>query len=121
MYVCEYRGVLERIWFVCMCVSIEVCWKGCGLYVCEYRGVLEGLSENVNVTGVKLDVSCNELGGGAGLQPLLCQFETVPCVSHLDLSDTGLDAHMVEVIVALAQNQNVRHLKLGKNFNGRSK
>ena len=89
--------------------------------MCECRSVLEGLSDNVNVTGVQLDVSGNELGGGAGVQPMLQQFQAVSCVSHLDLSDTGLDAHMVEVIVALAENRNIRHLKLGKNFNGRSK
>ncbi len=88
--------------------------------MCVCRSLLGGLSGNVNVSGVRLDVSCNELGG-QGIQPLLRELEGVACLTHLNLSDTGLDPNMADVIGAISKNMKLRHIKLGKNFNAKTK
>ncbi|KAI4540231.1 hypothetical protein MG293_009272, partial [Ovis ammon polii] len=54
----------------------------------------------------------------AGAQALQEQLGAVTCVGSLDLSDNGFDSDLLTLVPALGKNKSLKHLFLGKNFNG---
>lgn len=81
--------------------------------------MLEGFAVNPNVTAVKLDVSSNDLSG-SGAHKMLSVIGGVSCLQQLNLSDCALDHSMPDVIAAVTENKNLRHLLLGRNFSGKN-
>ena len=113
---CKLPG--EAVWSVppppplcsrCYCVCVCVCCSG----------LLEGLAVNPNVASVELNVSVNELSAGrdpAHLPKVLARSKSLRSV---DLSDSGLDNLLPELVDAVAGNTAIKHLAIGRNFNGK--
>ena len=81
--------------------------------------MLEGLAVNPNVTSVKLNLSSNDLSG-AGSQQMLSVVGRVNCLDTLDISDCSLDNNMQDVVTAVTNNKTLCHLKVGRNFSGKT-
>ena len=88
-------------------------------FVYSHRSLLEGLSVNPNVTGVNLDVSNNELGVSRDPGNLAKVLARTNCLREINLSSSGLDGVMPEVVEAISTNTMLRHVLIGKNFNSK--
>ena len=83
------------------------------------RAILEGLSVNPNVTSTDLNVSTNDLGSGGDPQSMAKVISRVECLYRLNLSDCGLDHCLPVIMDAIAANTKLKHVSLGRNFNGK--
>lgn len=81
--------------------------------------MLEGLTVNPNVKAVDINLASNDLGQGRDPQNLATVLSRTECLHRLDLSDCGLDNHLPEFVQSVAANSAIRHLAIGKNFNGK--
>ncbi|XP_078270786.1 F-actin-uncapping protein LRRC16A-like [Rhinoraja longicauda] len=80
------------------------------------KALLLGLSCNLQVKEVSLDLSNCELRSG-GAQILEGCIAEIHNISKLDISDNGLDSDLATLVVWMSKNRSIRHLALGKNFN----
>ncbi|XP_013978498.1 capping protein, Arp2/3 and myosin-I linker protein 3 isoform X1 [Salmo salar] len=80
------------------------------------RSLFIGLTTNPHVNDLHLDISGCELksAGASVIQEL---FPRLSSIATLDISDNGLDAHLLSVLPALSRHTSLKHLYLGKNFN----
>ena len=86
-----------------------------------HSGMLEGLGVNPNITAVELKLASNDLGQGRDPQNLATVFSRTACLHRLDISDCGLDNILPEFMQQLTANPAIRHLAIGRNFNGKAK
>lgn len=76
---------------------------------------------NPNVSAVDLDVSSNDLGVGKDPQNMAKVLARTPNLYKLNFSECGLDHILPDVIDAVANNQKLKHLFIGRNFGGKNK
>lgn len=81
--------------------------------------MLEGLAVNPNVSGVKLDVSCNDLGG-SGAGKMFGVVGRVSCLQQLNISECSLEQNMADIVTAVTNNRSLRHLMMGRNFSSKA-
>ena len=76
------------------------------------------MSVNPNVTSIDLNVSSNDLGSGNSIA-MAKVISRTQCLHKLDISDCNLDHYLPVVMEAIAENVKLKHVCLGKNFNGK--
>ncbi len=79
------------------------------------------MSVNPNVQSVDLNVSSNDLGQAREPKNLAAVIARTKSLTRLDLSDTSVDNHLPEFLSAVERNASIRHLAIGRNFNGKAK
>ncbi|XP_074644315.1 F-actin-uncapping protein LRRC16A-like isoform X2 [Tubulanus polymorphus] len=79
------------------------------------RGLLNGLTSNLQIEDMTLDISTNDFRT-AGALILENSIANLTCVSRLDISDNGLDIDMIPILNRVTENKNLRELSIGKNF-----
>ncbi|XP_053324263.1 capping protein, Arp2/3 and myosin-I linker protein 3 isoform X2 [Spea bombifrons] len=84
------------------------------------RALLQGLCSNTHIQDLHLDLSSCELRS-VGAQILQDQFPPISCIGSLNISDNGLDSHLLSLIPALGRNRHLKHLSLGRNFSVKSR
>ena len=66
-----------------------------------------------------MNVSNNELGVSRDPGNLPKVLAKTSCLREVNLSSSGLDSVMPEVVDAIATNTMLRHVLIGKNFNSK--
>ncbi|XP_077155317.1 capping protein, Arp2/3 and myosin-I linker protein 3 isoform X3 [Ranitomeya variabilis] len=84
------------------------------------RAMLQGLCSNTHLQDVHIDLSSCELRS-AGAQILQELFPPVSSVGSLNISDNGLDSHLLSLVPALGRSRHLKHLSLGRNFSVKSR
>ncbi|XP_069617889.1 capping protein, Arp2/3 and myosin-I linker protein 3 isoform X2 [Ranitomeya imitator] len=84
------------------------------------RAMLQGLCSNTHLQDVHIDFSSCELRS-AGAQILQELFPPVSSVGSLNISDNGLDSHLLSLVPALGRSRHLKHLSLGRNFSVKSR
>ncbi|XP_040210289.1 capping protein, Arp2/3 and myosin-I linker protein 3 isoform X2 [Rana temporaria] len=84
------------------------------------RAMLQGLCSNTHLQDVHLDLSSCELRA-AGAQILQDHFPPISSVGSLNISDNGLDSHLLSLVPALGRSRHLKHLSMGKNFSVKSR
>ncbi|CAH2294484.1 capping, Arp2 3 and myosin-I linker 3 isoform X1 [Pelobates cultripes] len=84
------------------------------------RALLQGLCSNTHIQDLHLDLSSCELRS-AGAQILQELFPPISSIGSLNISDNGLDSHLMSLIPALGRNRHLKHLSLGRNFSVKSR
>ncbi|XP_042293705.1 capping protein, Arp2/3 and myosin-I linker protein 2 [Sceloporus undulatus] len=84
------------------------------------RALLQGLAYNVQLSGLKLDLSSCELRS-AGAQVIQDLVSDASSISDLNLCDNGFDSDMVTLVLAVSRSRSIKHVALGRNFNIRSR
>ncbi|KAM4809106.1 capping protein, Arp2/3 and myosin-I linker protein 3 isoform 2-T2 [Rhinophrynus dorsalis] len=84
------------------------------------RALLQGLCSNTHIQDLHLDLSSCELRS-VGAQILQEQFPPISSIGSLNISDNGLDSHLLSLVPALGRNRHLKHLSLGRNFSVKSR
>ncbi|XP_056382631.1 capping protein, Arp2/3 and myosin-I linker protein 3 isoform X2 [Hyla sarda] len=84
------------------------------------RAMLQGLCSNTHLQDVHLDLSSCELRS-AGAQMLQELFPPISSVGSLNISDNGLDSHLLSLVPALGRSRHLKHLSIGRNFSVKSR
>ncbi|KAG9486953.1 hypothetical protein GDO78_007030 [Eleutherodactylus coqui] len=84
------------------------------------RTMLQGLCSNTHLQDVHIDLSSCELRS-AGAQMLQELFPPISSVGSLNISDNGLDSHLLTLVPALGRSRHLKHLSIGRNFSVKSR
>ncbi|XP_069817729.1 capping protein, Arp2/3 and myosin-I linker protein 3 isoform X4 [Dendropsophus ebraccatus] len=84
------------------------------------RAMLQGLCSNTHLQDVHIDLSSCELRS-AGAQMLQELFPPISSVGSLNISDNGLDSHLLSLVPALGRSRHLKHLSIGRNFSVKSR
>lgn len=88
--------------------------KGCTSDV--LKALFLSIASNPNLNELELTLRGNELKSPMALQIMETCLPDIPCISSIDLTDNGLDHEFASVLIALARNQALKKLRIGRNF-----